>query len=249
MLKRERQAYILHQVNLHNKVLSAQLCREIDVSEDTIRRDLQELAEQNKLIKVHGGALSHSFSQVNFTPVEIYSQENKRQIARKAAALIEDGMFILTTGGTTILEMARALPPGLKATFISGSIPVIMEYSNHPTIDVIVIGDKLAKNSKITVGADAIQQLRNIRADICFLGINAIDTQHGVTDNDWEVVMVKKAMIESAKRVVCLTISEKMNSVQPLHVCDISKVTTMITELPPDDPQLKAYHQAGVEVL
>lgn len=249
MLKRERQAYILHQVNLHNKVLSAQLCQEINVSEDTIRRDLQELADQNKLIKVHGGALSHSFSQVNFTPVEIYSQANKQEIARKAAALIEDGMFILTTGGTTILEMARALPPGLKATFISGSIPVIMEYSNHPNIDVIVIGDKVAKNSKITVGADAIQQIKSIRADICFLGINAIDIQHGVTDNDWEVVMVKRAMTESAKRVVCLTISEKMNSTPPLHVCDISKVNTLITELNATDPALQPYAAAGVQVL
>lgn len=249
MLKRERQAYILHQVNLHNKVLSAQLCQEIDVSEDTIRRDLQELADQNKLIKVHGGALSHSFSQVNFTPIEIYSQENKQHIAQKAAALIEDGMFILTTGGTTILEMARALPPGLKATFISGSVPVIMEYSNHTTIDVIVIGDKLAKNSKITVGADAIQQIKSIRADICFLGVNSIDPGHGVTDNDWEVVLVKRAMIESARRVVCLTIAEKMNSIQPLHVCGIDKVSTLITELDADDPLLTPYREAGVEVI
>ncbi len=249
MLKRERQAYILHQVNLHNKVLSAQLCQEINVSEDTIRRDLQELADQNKLIKVHGGALSHSFSQVNFTPVEIYSQANKQEIARKAAALIEDGMFILTTGGTTILEMARALPPGLKATFISGSIPVIMEYSNHPNIDVIFTGDRISKSSKIAIGAETVEKIKDIRADICFLGINAIDTETGITDNDWEVVQVKKAMIASAQQVVALTISEKLNSSQKIKVCGLDKVNVLITELDPGDVRLTSYKKAGVTVL
>ena len=78
MLKKERQAYILHQVNLHNKVLSSSLCNEIHVSEDTIRRDLQELADEGKVIKVHGGALSHSFSQVHF-PSSRKERSRKRQ--------------------------------------------------------------------------------------------------------------------------------------------------------------------------
>ena len=80
MLKKERQAYILHQVNLHNKVLSSSLSADINVSEDTIRRDLQELADEGKVIKVHGGALSHSFSMVHFPPNEVYSQTQKRKI-------------------------------------------------------------------------------------------------------------------------------------------------------------------------
>ena len=249
MLKKERQAYILHQVNLHNKVLSSGLSQEINVSEDTIRRDLQELADEGKLIKVHGGALSHSFSQVYYPTSNVYSQDNKKVIAQKAAALIEDGMFVLTTGGTTIIEMARALPSNLKATFISGSIPAVLEYMHHPTIEVILIGDKVNKNSKITVGAEAIAQTRRIRADLCFLGINAIDIKHGITDNDWDVVTLKKAMIDAAQKVVCLTIAEKINSLQPIHIDDINRIHTLITELPPDDPLLKPYRDAGIEVL
>ncbi|MGN6164860.1 MAG: DeoR family transcriptional regulator, partial [Flavisolibacter sp.] len=91
MLKRERQAYILHQVNLHNKVLSADLSQHIHVSDDTIRRDLQELAEEGKLIKVHGGALSPSFHHGNLSSQDVYSYTQKRIIAQKAASLIEDG--------------------------------------------------------------------------------------------------------------------------------------------------------------
>lgn len=249
MLKKERQAYILHQVNLHNKVLSSTLCTEIQVSEDTIRRDLQELAEEGKVIKVHGGALSHSFSEVSFPFNGVYSLSEKKIIAQKAIPLISNGMFVLTSGGTTILELARSLPPQLRATFISGSIPAILEYMHHPNIEVILVGDKISKNSKITVGSEAIAKIKQMKADICFLGTNAIDAEQGITDNDWEVVQLKKAMIESSKKVVCLSISEKVNTVQPIRVCGLDKIDMLITELAPEDELLKPYVNAGLQVL
>ena len=249
MLKKERQAYILHQVNLHNKVLSSSLSQEISVSEDTIRRDLQELAEEGKIIKVHGGALSHSFSQVHFPSGTVYSQNQKKIIAGKAISLISNGMFVLTSGGTTILEMARSLPPQLNATFISGSIAAILEYMHHPNIEVILIGDKISKSSKITVGSEAIAKIRQMKPDLCFLGTNSIDLRHGITDNDWEVVQLKKAMIESSQKIVCLTIAEKINTFQPIQIGSPSEIDILITELPPDDPLLKPYVDAGITVL
>lgn len=249
MLKQERQAYILHQVNLHNKVLSSSLSHEINVSEDTIRRDLQELAEEGKIIKVHGGALSPSFNEVHYPQDNVYSLTQKRIIAQKAASLIRNGMFVLTTGGTTIIEMARALPHHLKATFISGSIPAVLEYMHHPSIDVIIIGDKVSKSSKITVGAEAIARIRQLKPDLCFLGINAIDLKHGITENEWDVVQLKKAMIESSQKVICLTIAEKINSLQPIHVCDINEIDILITELHPGDPLLEPYRKAGIEII
>lgn len=249
MLKRERQAYIVHQVNLHNKVLSAALSNEIDVSEDTIRRDLQELDKKGKLLKVHGGALSHSFSNINYPSKKVYAQNNKKIIAEKAVKLIKDNMFVLTGGGTTVVEMARALPLTKSATFITGSIPAIVEYMNHPNIEVIVIGDKLSKNSKITLGADAIARINTLKPDLCFLGINALDIENGVTDNDWDVVQLKQAMIESSQKVICLTISEKLNTMQPVKVCDLSKIDILITELPKDDPLLKPFVAAGITVM
>ena len=249
MLKRERQEYIVHQVNLHNKVLSNALSNEIDVSEDTIRRDLQELNENGKLIKVHGGALSHSFSSSNYPSKKIYAQNNKRIIAEKAITLIKNGMFVLTGGGTTIVELARTLPLTLTATFISGSIPAIVEYMHHPNIDVIVVGDKLSKNSKITLGADALARINTLKPDLCFLGINAIDAQHGITDNDWEVVQLKQAMIAASQKVICLTISEKISTIQPLQICDLSKIDILITELPNSHPALQPFVAAGITVM
>ena len=249
MLKKERQSYILQQVNLHNKVLSSSLSIDINVSEDTIRRDLQELSEDGKLIKVHGGALSRSFSQVHVPSNGVYSQHQKKTIAQKAIALISNGMFVLTGGGTTIVEMARVLPAELKATFVSGSIAAILEYMDHPNIEVILIGDRVSKGSKITVGSEAISKIRQLKADICFLGTNAIDLQNGVTDIDWEVVQLKKAMIESSAKVVCLAISEKINTYQPIHICPVKKIDILITELDKDDKLLQPYVNAGLTVL
>ena len=249
MLKKERHAFIMHQVNLHNKVLSASLSDEMHVSEDTVRRDLQELADEGRILKVHGGALSHSFNYTGSAVTKIYAHESKKAIAQKAVALIKDGMFILTSGGTTIIEIAKMLPPQLKATFISGSVPAVLEYLQHPNIEVIIIGDKVSKSSKITVGGDAIAKIKQIRADLCLMGVNSIDPVHGVTDSDWDVVQVKKAMIESSQKTVCLSISEKINSLQPIQVCNTREIHTLITELPPGDQLLQPYRVAGIEVL
>lgn len=248
MLKKERQEFILREINLHNKVLTSDLCEAINVSEDTIRRDLSELAETGDIIKVHGGALSKSF-HVSFQTNGVYSHDNKKLIAQKAVTLIRDGMFVLTTGGTTIIELAKALPHHLRATFFTGSLPAAMEYIQHPNIEVIFIGDKISKNSRITVGGDAITKIKQINADICFLGINAIDAQNGLTDNDWDVVQVKRAMMQSSKKVVALTIAEKINSLQKIKIAGIEELDAMITDMDPGDKIFDAYKEKGVQIL
>jgi DeoR/GlpR family transcriptional regulator of sugar metabolism len=248
MLKKERQAYILHQVSLHNSVLSTDLSNAIHVSEDTIRRDLNELAGKGKVIKVHGGALSKSFNSF-FLRSDVYNVDNKQLIAEKAVSLIKDGMFVLTGGGTTIVEMARLLPENLKATFFTGSIPAAFEYAQHPNIEVIFIGDKISKKSQIAVGGEAISKIRHIKADLCFLGINAIDLAHGITDNDWDIVQMKKAMIETSSQTVVMSISEKLNSVQRVRICGIEEIDTLITELDPADPRLDRFRLDGLSIL
>jgi DeoR/GlpR family transcriptional regulator of sugar metabolism len=248
MLKSERQAFILHNINLHNRILSSDLSETINVSEDTVRRDLQELADCGKIIKVHGGALSKSFHS-SFNTSSVYGIQEKRIIAHKAATLIKDGMFVFTTGGTTIMELSKCLPQNLKATFITGCLSVALEYIQNENLEVIIIGDKLSKSSKITVGGKAIENIKEIKADLCFLGVNGLDEENGLTDNDWEVVQVKKAMIESSSKVVALTIAEKIGTTQPIKVCDTNAIDILITELDNTDPTLQMFKQKEIEVL
>jgi DeoR/GlpR family transcriptional regulator of sugar metabolism len=248
MLKKERQAYIIQQINIHNKVMSSDLSVHLDVSEDTIRRDLQELGEEGKLIKVHGGALSKSF-HFTLETNPIYSLPEKKVIAFKAIELIKDGMLVLLTGGTTILELVKSLPPDLNATFITVSLPIALELLNHPNSNVVFIGNLLSKNAQMAIGAEVIEKLRTIKADVCFLGTNSFDANFGISDMDWEIIEVKKAMIRSAQQTISLAISEKLNTIQKLQVCKPEEVDILITELSPLSPIFSAYHGKGIQII
>lgn len=241
MLKKERQAYITQQLNIHNKVLSSDLSVQLNVSEDTVRRDLNELSEQGKLLKVHGGALSTGF-HFTLENNSIYSASEKRVIARKAVSLLKDGMLVLLSGGTTIRELVKALPLELNATFITVSVPIALELLNHPNSEVIFLGNKLSKSAQISVGAEVISKIADIKADICFLGTNSIDME-GVTDMEWEVIEVKKALLHSAEKKVSLAISEKLGTSQRMRVCKLQYLDHLITELDPDDERLDAYRE------
>jgi DeoR/GlpR family transcriptional regulator of sugar metabolism len=230
MLKKERHAFIIRQINLHNKVLSSDLSTQLDVSEDTVRRDLNELSDSGKLLKVHGGALSKSF-HFPFHKNEVYAQEAKKTVAHKAIELIKEGMVILTGGGTTMIELAKLIPSDLEATFFTISPLVALELAEHAKLTVILIGGQLSKNAQINIGASVINDLSEIKVDMCFLGANGIDIKEGITDSDWEVVQVKKAMIKSTSKVAILSISEKLNSIQKMKVCNIRDIDYIITEL------------------
>ncbi|MCU0335563.1 MAG: DeoR/GlpR family DNA-binding transcription regulator [Chitinophagaceae bacterium] len=228
--------------------MSNDLLQRLAVSEDTIRRDLQELAEEGKLIKVHGGALSRSL-HFTLSANDIYLPKEKKTIAQKAATLVQDGMVVLLSGGTTIRELIHHLAPELSATFITPSVPIALELMNHTGSEVIFIGNRLHKVAQIAIGAELTRQLASIQADVCLLGTNAIDSKAGITENEWEVAEVKKSMCQAARQVVALAISEKLNTVQPFQVCKASAVHAVVTEFEPHDERLAAYRSAGIQCI
>ncbi|MBS1668707.1 MAG: DeoR/GlpR transcriptional regulator [Bacteroidetes bacterium] len=242
MLKEERHKIILKEINLHNKVLSTDLKDQLVVSEDTIRRDLNELAELGLILKVHGGAMSKTFHYPFNGNDQVYAREAKQVIAGKAVHLFKDDMMILVEGGTTIMEIAKKLPETLRATFFTVSPVVALTLAEHENIDVITIGGKLAKNSNIHTGASVINELSNIKTDLCIIGTNGISLEDGLTDSDWDVVHVIKAMIRASKQTVVVTIAEKMGTVQKIKVTDLASIDYVVTELPPDSPFLSSFN-------
>ncbi len=243
MLKEERQAFIIKQINLHNKVLSSDLSTKLNVSEDTVRRDLNELAESGKILKVHGGALSKSF-HYPFQQTEVYAKDSKKEIARKVIQLLKDGMDVLVGGGTTMIEVARMIPDSLTSTFFTVSPLVALELAERRNANIILLGGQLSKNSHINIGAQVVNELSSIKVDLCILGANSVSLADGITDSDWEVVQVKKAMIRSAKKTAIMSISEKLDSNQNMKVCDLNTVHYLITDLSPEDNALSEYTNA-----
>ncbi|MBS1600806.1 MAG: DeoR/GlpR transcriptional regulator [Bacteroidetes bacterium] len=241
MLKEERHKIILKEINLHNKVLSTDLKDQLVVSEDTIRRDLIELADQGLILKVHGGAMSKTFHYPFNGQNEVYALEAKRVIADKTIELFKNDMLILMEGGTTIMEIAKRIPDDLEATFFTVSPHTALALAEHDNINVISIGGKLLKNSNIHTGASVINELNNIKIDLCVIGTNGISIKEGLTDSDWEVVHVIKAMMNNAKKVAVVSIAEKFNSVQKIKICDLSAIDYIITELDPKNAALSEY--------
>ncbi len=248
MLKKERHDYVMRQVNLHNRVLTSDLVQLLNVSEDTIRRDLQEMSDDNLLYKVHGGALSKSYHS-SFDNSTVYAKEAKMNIAKKTIHLIKDGMVILTGGGTTIIEMVKQLPEYLQATFFTISPLVAIELAKYPKVEVILIGGIFSKNSQITYGGHVISQLSEINADLCLLGTSALHPKDGITDTDWEINQLKKTMLNSSKKSAILCISEKLNISLRLKVASLENISFLVTELDPDDARLEEYKVKGLEVL
>ncbi len=240
MLKEERQAYIVHQINLHNKVLSSDLSIQLNVSEDTIRRDLNELAENGQVIKVYGGALSKSF-QFPFQDGNVYAKEGKKEIAQKAISLIQSGMAVLIGGGTTMIELARLIPSDIQCTFFTISPLVALELAEKDNIEVFLLGGKLSRNTNIVTGAQVINELSDLRVDLCLLGTNSLSIEEGITDSDWEVVQIKRAMIKCSKNLAILSINEKLNSNQKMRIAPLKEVNYLITELDPKDKSLREF--------
>jgi DeoR family transcriptional regulator, fructose operon transcriptional repressor len=249
MLKEERLSFILTELNVRNRVLLTDLAIKLNISEDTVRRDLKFLDEQGKIKKVHGGAVSNSFHLYSYKEQEIYAHENKAVIARKAHTLLKDGQVILMSGGTTNLEFARLFPKDIRATIFTPSLPIAMQLLEHANVQTIFIGGRLSPEAQIALGGETIQTLSQIRADLCFLGTGHLAITEGLTEFDWDVVQLKKAMIQSSKNVISLTISEKLNSSHVYKVCDINAIHCLITERNPTDPVLAPFKSAGLEIL
>jgi DeoR/GlpR family transcriptional regulator of sugar metabolism len=242
MLQEERHKIILQELSLHHKVLSNGLCRLLGVSLDTVRRDLIELEKEGKILKVHGGALAKTFHQP-FQQPAVYAQEEKKAIAQKTLGLIQNGMTILSGGGTIMVELAKIIPADLTGTFFTVSPLVALEITQRSSVNVILLAGQLSPNSYICTGASVVSQLSEISADLCLLGTNGISVERGLTDFDWEIVQVKKAIIKASKRTAVMSISEKLETNHNLQVCNLNVIDYLITDLDSRDKKLAGYSQ------
>ncbi len=249
MLKEERQRTILNEVELHNRVLLTDIAEKLDVSIDTVRRDVKELHADNRLRKVHGGAVSLGFANYSPARTNVYALAEKTIIAQKALSFIKDNSVILIDGGTTCLELARLIPTNQRITCFTLSLPVAMELLNKPNVETIFIGGLLSKDSQISIGANTVHNLSGIKVDYAFIGTGYVDAQFGLTEFDWDIVQTKKAVIKASKRSILLSIAEKLHSQHRYKTCDINEIDTLITELEPQHELLNAFKNQDIKLL
>ncbi len=249
MHKDKRQDSILDKLRSDRKVLTNQLAWDLKVSEDTIRRDLNEMAQKGLLSKVHGGAVYSIQKLYYYNDNVIKYKEEKAVIANKAIRLLKDGMSIIISDGTTNMAFARRIPKDLKATVFTYCLPIAMELTNHPEIDIIFLGGKIEKKSMVAIGVDITEKFSNLHVDMCFLGTGSIGPQEGITEGSYEVSLIKRAIVAASDRIISLATSRKLGLRQSYNICKPTDISLLLTELKPIDAMLIPYAEAGIKLL
>ena len=249
MLTSQRKQLILEKLGVEGQVQSKALSILFDVSEDTIRRDLRELAAEGRLQRVHGGALPSSSAIAPFAERQSVKMDAKKRVARKGAQLISSGQVVIVDGGTTTSELITFFPPDLRITVVTHSPSIALGLVDHPSIEVILIGGRLYKHSIVAVGVAAIEGIENIHADLFFMGVTGIHPEAGLTTGEFEEACIKRAFSGRAAETVVLASPEKVNTASSFVIGDVSSVNTIVVEDNTDRDWIRAVSEKGGSVV
>jgi DeoR/GlpR family transcriptional regulator of sugar metabolism len=228
MLTEQRRHLLLQRLTRDGRIVAKELSAELGLSEDTIRRDLRELAATGLLQRVHGGALPASPTIANLDARRSMAVEEKQRLGRAGAALVEPGQIVFIDGGTTNLELVRHLPLKLKATIITHSPVIAAALEPHESVEVIVIGGSLLRHSMVSIGAVAHDAINRIHTDLCFIGLTGLHPQEGATTGNYEEAAIKRAIIGRSAEVVSLVTAEKLGAVSAHVICPLSALTAAV---------------------
>ena len=249
MLTAQRRALILDVLARDGQLIAKDLAAELDLSDDTIRRDLRELAGEGKLQRVHGGALPASPAIADFSIRRHVATEGKTAVGRAAAMLVRPGQTVIIDGGTTAQQLARHLPLDLDATVITHSPTIACELVSHPSVEVLMIGGRLFKHSIVACGSIAMEAILQVSADAFFMGVTGVHPTAGLTTGDAEEAAIKRALSRRAAETYVLATSEKIGAASPFTVIPLHEATAVIIESSTPDPQIRALRRKGVELI
>lgn len=247
--KFQRLDLIVKEIKLSGKVDMKSLSKLFEVSIDTIRRDIKELDEQGVIQATRGGAASKSPVPVNFRDRLTFDTLEKKKVALKAVSLIEDGHVIMMSGGTSIVALASVIPINANITVVTNSFPVVEQLAGHENVEILFAGGRFSRSDYGTIGLESANFFSRIRADIFFFAPFSIHPELGITSNRFEHASMERSMIGSSKKVIALVTSSKIDTAENFHVCELTAVHTLITELDFDDAKLKAYKNTAIDIL
>jgi len=249
MLTEQRHLAILDELQSHGRVLARELAERLQVSEDTVRRDLRDLASRGVLQRVHGGALPVSPALANLARRSAIAVDEKQSLGRHAASLIADGQLVFVDGGTSTLAMVQQLPATLRATVATHSPVIAAALIEHPTVEVLMLGGRLFKHSGVAVGAGVAQAIQALRADCYFLGVTGVEAGFGLSTGDAEEAQVKALLMASSAETVLMASSDKLGKVSPYRVAPLSALSTLLVTPQADAAQVDALRAPGLEIV
>ncbi len=249
MLAAERREHLLDLLAREGKVVAKDVAADLGISEDSVRRDLRDLAAEGLCQRVYGGALPVSPAVVDYDARRTVAQDGKRKVAAVAAGLARPGGTLILDGGTTALAVARALPKELDCTVITHSPTIAAALLDHPRAELFLLGGRVFKHSAVTCGAAAVEAAQNVSADLCLLGVTGVHPEAGLTTGDADEAAMKRALSARAADTYILASSEKIGTASPYRVLPWTEITGLITDADPLDGVVERLRGLGVEVL
>ncbi|AKJ29517.1 DeoR/GlpR family DNA-binding transcription regulator [Caldimonas brevitalea] len=248
MLTEQRKQHILAVLKRDGRVVAKTLGQELGLSEDTIRRDLRELARAGLLQRVHGGALPASPAVATLNVREHLCATEKIALGRAAARLIRPGQLVFVDGGTTTQQLVRHLPAGLRATIVTHSPIIAAELAEQPEIEVVLIGGRLYKHSMVSVGAAAVEAIGRIRADLYLMGITGLHAEAGLSTGDLEEAYIKRALMAQAAETVALASSDKLGRASAYCIAPVTALTSLLVSTQADEAAVAPLRALGLQV-
>ena len=248
LLLGERQDLIRTRLDLSGRVIAAELAQELGVSEDTIRRDLREMAASGLCRRVYGGALRIVHSATSMNERMAIGGERKAALARAAAGLIPAGATVFLDAGSTNLALARALPAGSDLT-VATNAPAIAAALLERDIATIQLGGLIDPGIGGAIGAKAMRDAEAFRPDVLVLGVCGIDPEAGVTAYTFEDAEFKRFLASRSKTVLVAITNDKLSTAAPYSVVPLSRVARAVIEADARDTEVAALTAAGIETL
>lgn len=233
----------------------ADLVNEFQVSEETIRRDLNELAKEGLVEKNYGGAIlteelqrmASAIPPIQQRQFQFYDEKNL--IGKRAAGLVKDEQIVVLDAGSTTWFVAKYLDQLKDLTVISNGINIIEECSKNESSSIYMLGGQLKRNSMSMYGPQAQLELQKYNADIVFLGTSGVSMRHGFTSADLYEAEVKKMMVSAGQKKVVLADHSKLKKPGLISFCPFEEVDVLITSEMADETVLKEIEQYGIEII
>ena len=246
VLPEERVAAIRARLDRDGRVVAAELARALGATEDTIRRDLRELAARGLCRRVYGGALPTSPASGGLSARAGRGAE--AALAREAARLVEPGQFVFLDSGSTNLALAGALPAEAGLTVAANSPSIAAALLARGGFEVLMIGGALGRETGGAVGAHAVVQLRALRVDLCFLGAYAVDDNANVGACSFEDAAWKRALAAVSRRVVVAATNEKLGAAAHFEAVAGDALDAIVVEQDADPAWPARFREVGVDV-
>lgn len=249
MTQSERIASLVTLLEARGSCSIAMLADHFAVSDETIRRDIRQLETAGRAYKVHGGVKLPDNRLEAPYQLRMQAQSDAKQVAaRRAAALIEDGMTVLIDSGTTSCWVARALADRQRLTIVTNNLEVAGEMLGRNGIRVFLAGGAVNVDYRATFDAEAIRYSRQFSPDATILSMGAIDAKRGFMDFEPDEAAYKRALLDDARRIIVVADAQKFDRAGTVHVADFAQVHDLVTDIPAPPAIAAAAARAGTRL-